>query len=255
MEFVYQGGFRYVEIWVDHLRKYQSSGKSLSDLRKWLKDHNLQVVNGIGFARWSVDDEGVRKTALIQLQEEMNLLAELNCPYLAAPIMGITSNDSTAKIPILADRYRTILEIGRQTNVHPILEHWGPTPIFCALALFAAIAFAAHDNDAAMLLDAYHLHRGGNSYEGLNLLAGNALPIFHINDYPQVADRTTLKDSDRVFPGDGVCPLKEILTTLRRNGFTGVLSLELFNREYQKAMKPQELVDACYRKMTRLISA
>ena len=35
-------------------------------------------------------------------------------------------------------------------------------------------------------------------------------------------------------PGDGVAPLKEILRELRRIGYRGVLSLELFNRDYWK---------------------
>jgi sugar phosphate isomerase/epimerase len=36
----------------------------------------------------------------------------------------------------------------------------------------------------------------------------------------------------RVYPGDGVAPLDEILRSLRAIGFRGFLSLELFNESY-----------------------
>jgi 2-keto-myo-inositol isomerase len=39
-------------------------------------------------------------------------------------------------------------------------------------------------------------------------------------------------DSDRVYPGDGVAPIKQILRDLQAMGGTKVLSLELFNKTY-----------------------
>jgi 2-keto-myo-inositol isomerase len=56
--------------------------------------------------------------------------------------------------------------------------------------------------------------------------------VIHLNDYPHATDASTLNDSNRIYPGDGVAPLREILRDLRDNGFRGYLSLELFNRDY-----------------------
>lgn len=38
------------------------------------------------------------------------------------------------------------------------------------------------------------------------LINVKVLPVFHINDYPGSRPRTKLKDSDCIFPGDGICP-------------------------------------------------
>ena len=46
-------------------------------------------------------------------------------------------------------------------------------------------------------------------------------------------------DADRIFPGDGILPLKEAVATLREIGYSGVVSLELFNPNYWE-MPPQE---------------
>ncbi|MEM9828217.1 MAG: sugar phosphate isomerase/epimerase, partial [Planctomycetota bacterium] len=47
-------------------------------------------------------------------------------------------------------------------------------------------------------------------------------------DPPQNA----IADRHRVFPGDGICPLPELIGDLIRRGFRGCFSLELFNPEY-----------------------
>ena len=80
----------------------------------------------------------------------------------------------------------------------------------------------------------YHLHKGGSGFGGLRLLSAAALPVFHMNDYPAKPPRATITDADRVYPGDGVAPLRQLLRDLRGLGFRGVLSLELFNRTYWK---------------------
>jgi 2-keto-myo-inositol isomerase len=68
----------------------------------------------------------------------------------------------------------------------------------------------------------------------LGMLNGRAMPAFHINDYPADPPRERIEDAHRVYPGDGIAPLGQILRTLRDIGFSGYLSLELFNREYWK---------------------
>ena len=55
-----------------------------------------------------------------------------------------------------------------------------------------------------------------------------------MNDYPAKPPRSEITDAHRVYPGDGVAPLASMLRDLRRIGFRGVLSLELFNRDYWK---------------------
>src|SRR5262249_18987920 len=87
---------------------------------------------------------------------------------------------------------------------------------------------------ACVLPDVYHLYKGGSGFEGLKLLQGKTIGIFHVNDYPKDKDRAVIKDADRVYPGDGVAPLKDVFRTLRDIGYRGMLSLELFNPEYYK---------------------
>ena len=43
-----------------------------------------------------------------------------------------------------------------------------------------------------------------------------------MNDYPAEPPRDAITDAHRVYPGDGVAPLKEMLRDLRGLGFRGV---------------------------------
>jgi sugar phosphate isomerase/epimerase len=55
-----------------------------------------------------------------------------------------------------------------------------------------------------------------------------------------------IDDSDRVYPGDGVAPLPELLRTLQKIRFEGFLSVELFNPQYWQqpaAMVAREAVE------------
>jgi 2-keto-myo-inositol isomerase len=87
---------------------------------------------------------------------------------------------------------------------------------------------------ACVLADVYHLHKGGSGFSGVHLLSASAMQVFHLNDYPAQPPRERITDADRVYPGDGVAPLAALFRDLRRVGFRGVISLELFNRGYWK---------------------
>ncbi len=53
-----------------------------------------------------------------------------------------------------------------------------------------------------------------------------------MNDYPTNPPMETIVDADRIYPGDGIAPVGEVLRDLYRPDGTTVLSLELFNPSY-----------------------
>ena len=91
--------------------------------------------------------------------------------------------------------------------------------------------------NVGLLVDAFHIHASGTSYD-------------HLAD-PEGADRLMSRERlsegyDRpdqgrgaAFPGDGAIDLKAFFTALRKTGYEGAVSLEVFNAEL-KAMDPLE---------------
>jgi sugar phosphate isomerase/epimerase len=135
-------------------------------------------------------------------------------------------------VRVMAERYRVILEIGRQLGVTPQLEIWGFSKTLGRLSDAAAVAIEADHPDACILADVFHLYTGGSGFTSLAQLSGAAMHAFHVNDYPAEPPRDLLRDSHRVLPGDGVAPLRTIVAGLVASGFAGALSLEVFSETY-----------------------
>ena len=224
-----RAGFQAIEPWIEEIDRMVAAGGSLKDLGKHITDSGLTVEGAIGFAQWCVDDPDERKKGLEEARRTMGLVSEIGGRLIAAPPAGAKGPISTAA---LAERYRALLELGEQTGVVPIAEFWGPVQVMNQLGVTAQIAIDSGHKEACILADIYHMHKGGSPYAGLALVSGGAMPVLHMNDFPAKPGRAEITDADRVYPGDGVAPWPLIAGCLRKNGFAGVLSLEVFNRDY-----------------------
>ena len=229
-EITAKAGFSGIEIWIRDLQKYVEEGGSLTDLKKKTSDLGLKVENAIGFAEWIVDDDKQRKSATEQLKREMELVGKIGCSRIAAPPSG--AYNVSIDLFTAALRYREILEIGDQTGVTPVLEFWGASTSLYHISQAMFVATAANHPKACILPDVYHMFRGGSGYDSLKQISGNAIEVFHFNDFVSSIPREKQTDSDRVYPGDGAAPFRQIITDLYHAGGTKILSLELFNKNY-----------------------
>jgi sugar phosphate isomerase/epimerase len=254
LETAAKAGFRSVEIWIDSFQDYLKTN-SPAETRRRISDLGLRVENAIGFAPWIVDEVIVRNKGVDQLKREMAQLAEIGCKRIATPPIGAhTAEAPILSLPHIAERYRTILDIGEQLGVIPQLELWGFARNLNRLSDVMYVAIESGHPAARVLLDIYHLYKGGSGVAMLPFVGKPAIEIFHVNDYPATLPRETIGDADRVFPGDGVAPLTEALTAIKSPGRTIVLSLEVFNKSYY-AQDAQSIAKTAFAKMNRLIAA
>ncbi|MDB4679139.1 sugar phosphate isomerase/epimerase [Rhodopirellula sp.] len=233
VEITAKAGFDGIEPWIGDLKKYAENGGSLPDLKKQIKDLGLTVDSAIGFANWIVDDEDARKQGLENARQEMSIVKAIGGSRIAAPPVGAHRGDSTSPpLPVIAQRYRALLEVGAEIGVTPQLELWGFSPTLSKLSELAYVAAGAEHPDACVLPDFYHIYKGGSDFSALGMIEASRMHCFHMNDYPSDPPRETIADKHRVFPGDGVCPLPQIIRQLIDHGFRGTFSLELFNPSY-----------------------
>jgi sugar phosphate isomerase/epimerase len=228
-----KAGYGGIEPWVEEIRRHTEQGGELADLKKRIADAGLTVESAIGFPAWAVDDDAQREKGLENMKREMDLVAQIGGRRIAAPPAGV-NNNTGMDLRRIGERYRAVLELGRQMGVLPQLEIWGTAKTLGRVSEAAFVAIEANHPDACLLLDVYHIYRSGVGFGGLRLLNGRAMHVLHINDYPADPPREKATDADRVYPGDGIAPLPAILGDLFAAGFRGALSLELFNREYWK---------------------
>ena len=224
-----KAGFHAIEPWITELDAYTSSGGSLKDLGKRIADAGLTVEGAIAFNSFLEDDDARRAAAMERLKVDMDKVAQIGGKRIAAPP---GSPKVTVSLDNAAKYYREALEMGEKVGVQPLLELWGTHPLLGPLSRGIYVTVAAGRPDASLLLDVFHLYKSGTAFTALKQINGASLHLMHLNDYPQAADPSTLNDGSRIYPGDGVAPLRQILRDLRDSGFRGYLSLELFNQEY-----------------------
>jgi sugar phosphate isomerase/epimerase len=226
-----KAGYQGIEPWVSELDAYVEGGGSLRDLSMQLSDRGMTVPNLIGFFEWGVPDDTRRKAGFEEARRNMELAARLGCKGLAAPPMGLREMTGVDLMQ-LADYYAELIEVGREYGVVPILEFWGIAKTLGHLGEAMLVVAECGQPEACLLADVFHMYKGTGHFEGFHHVGPNTIGLVHMNDYPADPDRATAVDADRVFPGDGIAPLGQILRDLKQGGYDGMLSLELFNKSY-----------------------
>lgn len=234
IELAAQTGYAGIELWVSEIDAYLAEGGTLAQLRALLVENDIAVPNLIAFFQWANPDPTQRAAALDEAIAVFETAQALACPYVAAPPAGIYERDDISAADI-ASYYRSLLDATSGMGVQPLLEFWGGAKTLGSLRAVIEVVNLLGDTPVILLADVFHLAKTEGSFELLGTLDGAQLGLFHMNDYPDAPDIRQLSDAQRVYPGDGVAPLGQIVETLGGIGYTGFFSLELFNRTYEEA--------------------
>lgn len=253
LETASKAGFRSVEIWMNSLQTYLTNGGTPKEAKKRIDDLGLTIENCIGFAEWIVDEEDRRKKGLDLMKKEMDLLVQIGCKRTAAPPAGATQTPGL-DLKKAAERYRTILELGDATGVVPHLELWGFSKNLSRVSEVFYVALESGHPSAKVLLDVYHLYKGGSPVETLSLINPYSVEILHMNDYPAQLSSSVITDADRLYAGDGVAPIKQVLRALSKKDKPLVLSTEVFNKNYY-AQDALVVAKTALQKMKKVVTA
>ena len=143
--------------------------------------------------------------------EVLEAAAELGNPLLIA----VADQAGTITLPELLARFAALAEeaaafgltVGFEPIAHRACGNWDE-----------AHSIVAGVENAALVLDALHLHRMGVTPEALARVAPNRLRVFHLCDAPDIPDdlagHIDHSAHNRLLPGEGVLPLAGYLAAL-----------------------------------------
>lgn len=226
-----EAGYDAIEPWDMELEKFEAEGGNLKDLGKKIKDLGLFVPSVIGL--WNAlpptrerFDESLKDT-----RRRMRQASDIGSYHIQTIPNTVGDNFDQKWV---AARYRDLIEIGlNEFNIHPALVFVKFFPLK-TLGRAVGVALDANHPKALVIPDTYHMHISEGGFEGLKLLKGDLIAIFQFADAPAAPEVDKLEDKHRVFPGDGVLPLPQVLKDLHATGYQGAISLELYNEEYWK---------------------
>ena len=239
-------GFSGIELWFDAVDTHVERGGCLADIQRALADNGLAVPTMIYLGGWFDAPEQSYPIVLDECKRRMGVAAELGAPYvIAGPPPG------QADFELGARRYRDLLEIGEAMGVRPAMEFLGFVEKLKTIEDALEVMIKSGRSDATIVLDPAHIHRGGGGVDSIEKLMPGQIAISHFDDCPANVPREVQVDQDRVMPGDGVFDLQRYLALLRKIGYRGYLSLELF-REDMWARDAVEVARAGLEKMRQV---
>jgi sugar phosphate isomerase/epimerase len=249
IEVAARAGYGGIELWFEDIDAHLASGGTLADLRRALDAGGLTVPTCIYLGGWfdapDANWDHVRNECAHRLDQASVLAAE---HVIAGPPMG------RADPALGAQRYRKLLEIGERTGSLPAFEFLGFVEQFNTIeSAVEVLALAAHPA-GTIVIDPFHIFRGGGSVESISKLRGGQIAVAHFNDIPAKPPRPQQQDSHRVWPGEGQFDLPRFLALLRMIGYQGWLSLELFREDLWKR-DPLEVARIGLEKMRAVVEA
>lgn len=225
-----EAGWDGIEPWIDELGNYEKEGGDLKELGAQIRELGLYIPNVIGLWDAMPATPETFQESLKVTKERMRQCAAVGSQHVAA----IPAPDrADFDLAYGAQQYRELLKIGREEyGITVAFEFVGFMKGVHRFGQATAVALDANDREACLIMDTFHLFRGGSGFDGISKVQGNLIANFHWNDVPGDVPREEQGDEHRLYPGDGILPLTQVLQDLKATGYDKALSLEIFNRAY-----------------------
>lgn len=221
-----------LEIWSAKLYQYLKKN-TVSDLKKILKRKKVRVwsINSIECITFQDDKTFAKKKR--ECKKLCEICADIGCKNIVVvPSPNPKNIKQSEIIKKSVDALCELSDIASKYNVNLAFEFLGFKD--CSvnnLSLCNKIVKKVNSENVGVVIDTFHFYTGGSKLDSIKDVDANKIFIFHINDAENIPIKF-LKDSHRLFPGDGIIPLREILFALKNISYDKIASIELFRPEY-----------------------
>ena len=226
-----QAGYDVVELRDDKLDRFLAQG-SLDDVRRMLREAGVVAWTINAISRVGVDGAAGTERAVARCRELSRYAQAIECPWVLV-VPGPTEGRTDAQV--MSDTVATLREMADaavEFGISVAFEFMGfPWAAVRDVAGAWAVVQETNRPNLGIIVDTAHFYAGGSTLESIRQVNPEQLVVLHINDVEDVA-KPAITDGHRLYPGEGVIPLLDILGTVRVTGWDGVLSVELFREDY-----------------------
>jgi 2-keto-myo-inositol isomerase len=237
MEGYAKAGIRAVEPQLTKVRDFAQK-ESPAAARRLLDDLGLKAVSSSN--QLALAEPGdARAQSLEDLKWKVELAQVIGCDRIVAPSAG-TGPYAEDDYKRGVDNLREAADIAKPFGVTLMLEFAKTSRFVASLLTALKLVREANHPNIRVMLDTYHFWAGISKFEDLELLRDGELHHLHFEDVPADPPREILGQPNRMFPGEGIAPLRRIVEQLKRKKYAGAASLELFNPAIQ-SMDPYQV--------------
>ena len=226
IEVAAKAGYAGIELWHDDIDGYVANGGTIADIRKCVEDHGLEVPTTIHIHGWFQPDGEDHVVAMEEARRKLANTAAVGAKFaVAGPPHGAADRELGKR------HYHEMLMLGAKYGVRPAFEYLGFIQDLKTIDDAIEIAEGSAHPNACIVLDPFHCYVGGGGHDSISKLSLDQIAVSHFNDAPAEPAPATQRDPDRVMPGDGAIDLKGYCDQLRKLGYDGFVSLELFRED------------------------
>jgi 2-keto-myo-inositol isomerase len=175
-----------------------------------------------------------RAKALEDLKWKVELAQQIGADRLVCPSAGAgnyTADDYKRGV----DNMREAAEIAKPHGIMLMLEFARTSKFAQCLPTALKLVRECNHPNFRVMMDTWHFWGGTSKFEDLDLLRDGELAHLHFEDVPAEPIRELQGQPNRVFPGEGIVPLRRIVEVLKKKKYSGPASLEMFNPAIQAA--------------------
>jgi 2-keto-myo-inositol isomerase len=227
-----QAGYDFIEIWARKMEAYLTD-HTLDDLKTLLRTAQVKplAINSVEFITFNSSWEKTNTASTIKRYVEA--ADQLDSPYLV--LVPSPRPPGISDSEVYEESVRVLREISDRYKNHRVrfaFEFLGFS--WCSVSTLEQdleIVQGVDRENIGLVLDTFHFYAGGSKIETIQKINRDKLFITHINDAENLP-REKLQDRHRLFPGEGVIPLKDIISKLKAIHYNGPVSIEMFRPEF-----------------------
>lgn len=230
VEGIASAGVRAVEFDIAKVREFAKT-ESVAAAKRLIDDLGVRAVsasNHLGFVDASAAQLQSGPASLDTLKEKLEIVQVMGCDRIVCPSTSTgarTLDDYKRGV----DNLRAGGELAKGYGVTLMLEFAKTSTLAGTLPSALKIVREANHPNVRVMLDTFHFWAGQSKFEDLELLRDGELAHLHFEDIPSDPPREMLESQQhRTFPGEGSAPLRRIVELLKRKGYSGPASLEVF---------------------------
>ena len=232
MEGYARAGIRAVEPDLGKVREYAAK-ESPARARQLLENLGLKAVSCSN--QLFLEESGPRRAAALEdLKWKVELAEAIGADRMVTPSAASDPHKIADYEQVIAN-LREAADIARPHGVTLMLEFTRLSTLVNNLRTALKVVREANHPNLRVMLDTFHFWSGMSKFEDLELLRDGELHHLHFEDIPGDQPLELFSQQSRVFPGEGITPLRRIVEVLQRKGYRGPASLELFDPAVQAA--------------------
>jgi len=172
---------------------------------------------------WMCAEGAERQQLLLAFEESCRWAAQLTCTTVMSPVDRGRGDPDRAVLSI-----REVGDIAAKHRVRLALEFNSQAEEFNTLERVRDVTARANHPHCGLLVDTYHLERSGGRPHVLEDLRPEEIVYVQYSDVPRHGLQPGLT-TDRLPPGQGTVPFREVFQLLAKKGYAGYASYEAPN--------------------------